>query len=230
MNSSSSLIRLRLTRVAIIVVGLVLWFWTQSLIGAKSPAPTAGGIGDAIHLWTAGWNSWLQEHSAANNALLIASSACIDGLGLFIIGATVFGRSIRPFLGLILIFSLRQINQAFTSLPNPPGQIWHDTGVPTLLVTYGVSNDLFFSGHTALAVFGALELFRAGNKALRVLAVGVALFEIMTVLVLRAHYMMDVYAGAMTALFIGLLAEKIAAPADRWLGRTSGVGDPKTAR
>ncbi len=41
-------------------------------------------------------------------------------------------------------------------------------------------------------------------------------------LVLRAHYTMDVYAGAVTALFIGLLAEKLAAPCDRWLGRMAG--------
>ena len=215
-------IRLRLWRLGIIIVGLVVWFWTQSLIGSKSPAPVNGGIGDAIHIWTEPWNSWLRDHPAANNALLIASSLCIDALGLFIIGVTIFGKSIRPFLGLILIFGLRQINQAFTSLPNPPGQIWHQTGVPTLLVTYGVSNDLFFSGHTALAVFGALEIARVGHAGLKVVAVFVALFEIFTVLVLRAHYMMDVYAGAITALFIGLLAEKVAQPVDRWLG--SGAG------
>ncbi len=213
--------KLRLARVAIIIGGLALWFWTQSLIGAKSPVVGGNGIGDTIHDWAAPWNTWLQDHFAVNNSLLIASSACIDALGLFVIGATIFGKSIRPFLGLILIFSLRQLNQAFTSLPIPPGQIWHSTGVPTLLVTYGVSNDLFFSGHTALAVFGAMELFRVGNKALRVLAVAIALFEICTVLVLRAHYTMDVYAGAMTALFIGLLAEKIAVPVDRWLGRVT---------
>ena len=217
-----STLKLRVTRVIIIVAGLAIWFWTQSLIGSKSPVAGASGIGDAVHDWTAGWNAWLQSHAATNNALLIASSACIDALGLFLIGATIFGRSIRPFLGFILIFSLRQINQGFTSLANPPGQIWHETGVPTLLVTYGVSNDLFFSGHTALAVFGAMELARVGHAGLKVLAIAIALFEVVTVLVLRAHYTMDVYAGAITALFIGLLAEKLAAPCDRWLARVTG--------
>ncbi len=217
----SAPIKLRLARVAIILAGLVVWFATQSLIGAKAPDGGGNGIGDAVHDWTANWNAWLQANASVNNSLLIASSACIDALGLFLIGATIFGKSIRPFLGLILIFSLRQINQAFTSLPIPPGQIWHSTGVPTLLVTYGVGNDLFFSGHTALAVFGAMELFGAGNKTLRVIAVAIALLEVGTVLVLRAHYTMDVYAGAMTALFIGLLAEKIAAPTDWWLERAT---------
>lgn len=221
--ASESSTKLRLVRLLIIISGLAVWFWTQSLIGAKPPVAGGAGIGDTGHDWTANWNAWLQAHTSVNNFLLIASSACIDALGLFIIGVTIFGKSIRPFLGLILIFSLRQINQAFTSLPVPSGQIWHPTGVPTLLVTYGVSNDLFFSGHTALAVFGAMELFRAGNKALRVLAVAIALFEVCAVVVLRAHYTMDVYAGAMTALFIGLLAEKIAVPVDQWLDRQTAI-------
>lgn len=215
--------KLRLARFTIIIAGLLIWFWTQSLIGSKSPAAGSTAIGDAVHDWTASWNLWLQNNAAANNVLLIASSACIDALGLFLIGSTIFGKSIRPFLGLMMIFSLRQINQGLTSLPNPSGQIWHETGVPTLLVTYGVSNDLFFSGHTALAVFGAMELARAGHAGLKLLAIGIALFEITAVLMLRAHYTMDVYAGAITALFVGLHAEKLAAPCDRCLGRLAEI-------
>ena len=36
------------------------------------------------------------------------------------------------------------------------------TGVPSILVTYNVTTDFFFSGHTGLAVLGAVELARAG--------------------------------------------------------------------
>ena len=64
------------------------------------------------------------------------------------------------------------------------------------------------------------------TAALKVAALAIALFEITAVLLLRAHYTMDVYAGAITALFVGLLAEKIAAPVDHWLGRVSGT--PRT--
>ena len=50
-----------------------------------------------------------------------------------------------------------------------------------------------------------------------ILAILLGLFEITAVIVLRAHYTMDVFAGAMTALFVGLIAEKFAVPVDRWL-------------
>ncbi len=221
MNTSATSHRLRVARFLMVVIGLALWFWTQSLIGSRSPIAGANGIGDAILDWTAPWNAWLNTHPNHANALLIASSAGIDALGLFLIGMTIFGRTARPFLGLLLLFSLRQICQSLISLPPIEGMIWHDTGVPTLLVTYGVSNDLFFSGHTALAVFGALELARLKKPALVVLAVLLGLFEVSAVLVLRAHYTMDVFAGAVTALFIGLIVEKLSLPVDAWLNRVT---------
>lgn len=210
--------RLRIARLLIIIAGLTAWFATQSLISSKTPPAREGGIGDAVLDWTAPVNAWLNAHPPQANALLIASSAGIDALGVFIIGITIFGHTVRPFLGLIFLFSLRQLCQSLISLPPIEGMIWHDTGVPTLLVTYGVSNDLFFSGHTALAVFGTLELARLGKPPLVVLAVLLALFEISAVIALRAHYTMDVFAGSMTALFVGMIAEKIAIPVDRCLG------------
>lgn len=226
MNPSATLHRLRLARFLLIVIGLGLWFWTQSLIGSKAPVAGANGMGDAILEWTAPWNAWLNAHPGPANALLIASSAGIDALGLFLLGSTIFGRTVRPFLGLLLLFSLRQICQSLISLPPIEGMIWRDTGVPTLLVTYGVSNDLFFSGHTALAVFGTLELARLGKRSLIVLAVLIGLFEVSAVLVLRAHYTMDVFAGAVTALFIGCIVEKLSPPVDAWLNRVTGTGSP----
>jgi len=90
------------------------------------------------------------------------------------------------------------------------------------MVTYGVSNNLFFSGHTAIAVVGAVELARLGRRWLGVIGCCVAIFEVVTVLVLRAHYTMDVFTGAITALAVCVLAAKIAPACDRWMARISG--------
>ena len=46
------------------------------------------------------------------------------------------------------------------ALPPPRGMIWRNPGVPSLLVTYGVSADFFISGHTGIAVLGAIEAAR----------------------------------------------------------------------
>jgi len=91
-----------------------------------------------------------------------------------------------------------------------------------VVVTYGVANDLFFSGHTAIAVFGAVELARLGRRWLGVLGVGVALFEVAAVLTLRAHYTMDVFTGAVTALLVAGVAAKISPWCDRALAGLTG--------
>jgi hypothetical protein len=201
-------------RAAFVACGLAAWFWTQSLIGGRSPQ--ADGVGDAVHQWTAPLHDYFFSHPNAGNALLIASSAVIDAVALFLLIKSIFGASLRPFLGILMLFALRQICQGLCALPPPQGMIWHDTGVPTLLVTYGVSTDLFFSGHTGLAVLGAVELARMNRKWLGVLGILIALGEAGAVLVLRAHYTMDVFTGAVTALLVAGLAAKIAPRLDGW--------------
>src|SRR5467141_5056064 len=200
-------------RLAVTAIVLGLWFWTQSLIGTRSAPPS--GIGDAVHNWTAGLNSYFSQNLGAANALLIVSSALIDALGLFLLGRWLFGGTVRPFLGLFLLMALRQAMQAICALPPPPNMIWHYPGFPSLLVTYHVANDFFFSGHTAIAVFGAIELSRLRRNWVTAGAVLLVFFEVATVLILRAHYTMDVLAGIAAAFWIANLSERISPRLDR---------------
>src|SRR3989442_8981640 len=151
-------------RLGLVVVGLAGWFWTQRLIARR--AWPERGIGDAMHLWTAALNRYLRARPATGNALMIATSAVIDGLGLFLLASAIFGPTIRPFLGLLIVYVLRQVSQGLCSLPQPDGMIWRHPGFPSLLVTYGTAGDLFFSGHTAIAVYGFVAMVRLGGPAL----------------------------------------------------------------
>jgi hypothetical protein len=212
---SSNRRRRLVLRLVLTSIVLALWFWTQSLIGART-AP-ASEIGDALQSWTAGLNAYFAQNAAAANALLIVSSAMIDVLGLFLLARWLFGGSVRPFLGLFLLMALRQVLQALCALPAPPNMIWHYPGFPSLLVTYHVANDFFFSGHTAIAVFGALELARFQKTWLTGTAALIAVFEIATVLVLRAHYTMDVFAGIVAALWVARFSERVSPRIDQFL-------------
>lgn len=201
-------------RVLATVVALCLWFWTQSLIASRAPA---AGINDALHALFAGLNSYFTQHGSATNVLLIVSSAFIDILGLFLVAEWIFfGRS-RAFLGLVLLLGLRQVMQALCALPAPQNMIWHYPGFPSLFVTYNVANDYFFSGHTALAVFGASEVARLRRPWLTGIAFSLVVFEVVTVLILRAHYTMDVFTGALAAWWVATLTESIAPRLDHLL-------------
>ena len=207
--------RVLFLRLLLVGAALVAWFWTQSLIGARTGRP--GIIGDGLLEATAPLNTFLHEHPGWARGLLISSSLVIDLLGGFLLASALLGPTTRPFVGLLLVFALRQLCQALCALPPPEGMIWQYPGFPSLLVTYGVSNDLFFSGHTAIAVFGSTELARLPFRGARLLGVAVALFEATTVIVLRAHYTMDVFTGAVTALLVAGIVERLAPALDRLL-------------
>ncbi|HCV13211.1 MAG TPA: hypothetical protein DGC76_05850 [Candidatus Accumulibacter sp.] len=190
-------------RLLAVVGGLVGWFVTQRLIGERRLAD--GVMYDQLHRMTASGNAWLHEHPAAARAALIASSLAIDVVTLFVLAYALVGPSFSPFLGLLSLFVLRQLSQALVALPAPAGIIWRDPGFPSLFVTYSVGNDFFFSGHTALAVYGAVQVATLGVPALTVLAVLLAALQMLVVIVLRAHWTLDVLGGLFAALFVGAL-------------------------
>ena len=196
-------------RLVLTASALAIWFWTQSLIGARSLPDS--GVGDGIHAATAPLNRYLHNQPIVANTLLIFSSAIIDLLGIFLLAMWVFRGDPRPFASLVMVLGLRQIMQACVALPAPPGAIWHNPGIPSLLVTYNVAHDYFFSGHTAIAVLGACELGRFGRRWLTVGGVVIVCFEAAVVLVLRAHYTIDVFTGLIAGLYAAHLADRLTA-------------------
>jgi membrane-associated phospholipid phosphatase len=184
-------------RVAVVVCALAAWYWSQALIGRRRL--NGAVIGDGIHELTAPLNRYLLNHPCAANATLITSSLFIDAFGVFLIGAGIFGPTLRPFVALLILFAFRQVCQALCALPEPKDMIWRHPGFPSLLVTYGTGNDFFISGHTAVAVLGAIEIAKMGPWWLAAATGIVAFLEATTVIVLRAHYTMDVLAAACAA-------------------------------
>lgn len=62
-----------------------------------------------------------------------------------------------------------------------------------------------------------MELARLHRPWLTAFSLTVVVFEVATVLILRAHYTMDVFAGAVTALWVAALCEFIGPRIDRSL-------------
>ncbi|HUS38705.1 MAG TPA: hypothetical protein VMX74_04605, partial [Pirellulales bacterium] len=151
----------RALRLLLVLVGLRLWFTTQSMLGQRQFSGDRPS--DLLLDWTSPINVYLHLNPTVADALLIVSSFIIDVLGFFLLAWSIFGPSIRPFLGLLVLFTLRQVCQVLCALPAPHGMIWDQPHLPaalggfafpSALVTYKVENDFFFSGHTAIAVYG----------------------------------------------------------------------------
>ena len=204
-----------LVRSGLVVTGIVAWYATQALLAKRVPKVAHEiPLTDGIHVLTAKLHHRYITNERAGNRLLILSSMVIDILGGYLLCSAIFGASIRPFLGLLMVFGLRQICQMLCPLPAPSGMVWHYPGVPAVLVTYGTANDLFFSGHTAIAVYGAATLAGHWGHVGLVLGLLIAFFEAITVLILRAHYTMDVFTGIVSALWVYSLSASLAPWAD----------------
>jgi hypothetical protein len=163
------------------------------------------------------FQAWLHAHPHAADITLVASSLFIDIFGMYFIISTLPGPTFRPFISLLALFALRQTCQGIVTLPVPPGSIWRAPGFPSLLVTYGKDGDYFFSGHTAVAVLGAIELWHAAPPWVGMIATIVALLEAATVLVLRAHYSMDIFTAALAAWCAHEVGTTAAPMVDAWM-------------
>ena len=95
--------------------------------------------------------------------------------------------------------------------------------MPSLLVTYGTSCDLFFSGHTAIAVYGAATLASEFGTIGLMAGLAIVTFEIVAVLILRAHYTMDIFTGIIAALYVQHLAIGYTAVVDGWIAHLARV-------
>lgn len=207
-------------RLLLILVGVGLWYWTQKLISRK--VDLGDGVGDRLHDLTTPLHAWFTRNPGATNATLIVTSAMVDAIGIYLLGNAILGSSLRPFIALLILFGLRQICQAITTMPKPPGVIWRHPGVPSLLVTYHVGNDFFFSGHTAVAALGALELAYHGPPVAAIVVAVIALIEMAVVIIFRAHYTADVFAAPFAAWGAELIAQHVSPTIDVWLHRLIG--------
>lgn len=183
----------------ILMLGFAIWFWSQRRLGERKVSTE---IVDKLLIFVTPFNAYLHRHDRQANLLLIISNGLVDLLTLWLIYWMIVTPSFLPLFGFCLIFALRQLCQYLCSLPKPENKLWRYPGFPSLFITYNVSTDMFFSGHTALAVYGALQLAELGSILLTAIGLFIVILEIATQLVIKGHYFMDIYAGLMTALAI----------------------------
>jgi hypothetical protein len=206
-----------LVNLAFVVFMIWFWFWSQAKIASKPPPPVEVGVGDRLFAWGTPINDWYHAHPRAADATLLVTSMFIDVLAIYMFATSIFGDTVRPLLAVLVVFAMRQLCQYLVTLPEPNRMIWRKPGFPSLLVTYETENDFFFSGHTAISVVAAAQLVHAAPLWLAVLGCLIAAVEATTVLVLRAHYTMDVFAAIVAAVTADVVATAIAPSVDSFL-------------
>ncbi|MBX7066287.1 MAG: hypothetical protein K1X28_03560 [Parachlamydiales bacterium] len=209
----------RIWLILIALAQVALYFICQHFIG-KKPVPVCT-ITDVILNLFLPVTHFFSSHPMAANAQLIAMNGILDILTLFIIFVTLWKKDIRPMLILIIFFTLRQSLQLLVKLPLPAEMIWHYPGFPSLLQSYTVSSDLYFSGHTGVGLLAFYEIYYFRKRWLTVLGFIFFLYEVFSILATQGHYTMDIFTAIMTVTCFTDFSFKIAPYINRFLAKAS---------
>lgn len=187
---------------------------SQLLIGSQ--APPQGTIIDKLQILTSPINQYFLVHNNAARAVLITTSCWFDFSVIFLSLRALCGSSIRPALALFLFMIYRQTLQLLVSLPIPHDIIWFHPRFPSFFVDYSLLNDLYFSAHTGVSLLCALEFARFGKWWLTTIGFVFFAYLVSTIICFRFHYTMDVFTGALVALYVTYRANRIGPVIDQF--------------
>jgi hypothetical protein len=166
-------------------------------------------INDVSHKWTADLNTYLNKNLFVTNLLIISSSLFIDLILVCVsITWTMRSNSWRFIMALLIFYLFRSIIQNVFHMRYPDGFIWNYPGLPSLAVSYFITNDFFFSGHVGLPIIVACEFIKHKNYKMALFSIFSCVFEFVVMIIIRGHYIIDLIFGVITAHYIFILVDK----------------------
>lgn len=169
-------------------------------------------VQDKLFDLTRGINVYLSRNKEISRKILAINSLCFDIFG----SATIIhGTIYRPMMVLAgsTIIVLKACLMYLVGLPIPENMIWFCTGIPSFMVDYSSSADLFFSGHVAHSVYFFLYWCSTADTFCSICCCVFSglflLYTMIMLIVMRIHYTMDIYAGLTTGTTIFFLVNNL---------------------
>ena len=165
---------------------------------------------DSIHKFTDIANSYIHENHFIRKTLMIISSLLID-ISVLSLGFNwfIYGKSWSTLLSIGLFYVLRGLCNIIYMMKIPDGLIWQFPGIPSLTVSYHDTTDFFFSGHVGINLIAAIELKNFKVRYFTSLSFIGILFQIITMIILRGHYLVDIVAGLISAHYCRIISNKL---------------------
>lgn len=179
---------------------------SQTILG--SDVVPECGIIDRLHNFVQPINNYLHNNKDITSYGFILSSFLIDiNVVNLIVGYLTTNRS-KSFVLLCIGFFLRQVSQWLTRLPQPETTVWFYPGFPSIMVTYSVETDFFFSGHTLVSLVTGCDIIDNGGVFGKIYGLFFIIYEISFIILTHSHYYMDIYAAITTYFTIRYIYEK----------------------
>lgn len=195
-------------KIILVLFFYVFWYTSQILLSVESG--TTKDVIDKLHEseFIYKINDYLYDHPQITKFNLILSSLLIDLMVIYIIWEYLVGQSSKTIIIFFTGLICRQVCQYINRLPIPDTMIWFYPGFPSLLVTYTVENDFFFSGHTYVALVAGFTLLQKNNYYAKCFAIFFICYEIFFIIIINGHYFMDIYGAFATYFMLNYFYDK----------------------
>lgn len=151
--------------------------------------------------------------------MVIFSSFLVDFLVLnFAIYYILWGKSWRTLICLVCFYTSRGLIQSIFVMEFPYGQIWEYPGIPSLTVSYYMTNDFFFSGHVGVLTILSFDNHANGRNKMMWISICSVFIEFWVMIFLRGHYTIDLMCGILIGHYMWIMSKKLAAPLDKLCG------------
>jgi hypothetical protein len=208
-HSSNSYPKIFFVVRAIIISSCIVFVYLNSTYATLLQDGEVKCLDDKIFDFTSDINKFFQKNTFYRRALLITSSFFIDFVIIFFsILWTKRGRSYRPVIAYMFFYSIRGITQNMFQMRYPEGYLWEYPGFPSLVISYLKTNDFFFSGHIGFPIIAGMEFYYFGYVNMYYFCLMSSVFEALTMIFLRGHYSIDLFAGVIFAHYAFLISEK----------------------
>lgn len=207
-DTTNSDYKFQLIRGILITVGLSIVFFNTNY-GFLLRSNRGDCLYDYLFESTSDLNKFFAKNLNYRDALIIASSFCID-IVIVLYGYfwSFFGKSWRSTIALILFYNFRFVTQKIFQMKYPEGYLWAYPGFPSIVVPYLKTNDFFFSGHVGFPIITGFEFKALKLKGIFYFCLFASFFELVTMIILRGHYSIDMVAGLIFAHYAHLIADK----------------------
>lgn len=167
------------------------------------------GVKDLPFIWFTPLNEYYIANINQRNNLIIFSSITLDSLLLIAFYRwTRYSSSYRLPLANVFFYITRAICQKLIVIEYPEGYNWGYPGFFSFSIPYGETNDFFYSGHVGICIVQYLEFNAVGWKYAGRFSLFVCCVQIYMMLVLRAHYTMDMIAAIIFAHYFWLMGDR----------------------
>ena len=99
----------------------------------------------------------------------------------------------------------------------PVGFVWLDPGFPALTVPYHDTNDFWYSGHIGASVLYVWEFYHQDMKFMYYFSIFNLINQFFLLLLVRAHYIIDLLAGFIIAQLYLQLGERLSYFPDKYV-------------